>query len=130
MRTLIVYSLFQIPGLAVVGAILYAGWSFGWISLPVAGVLFGTWLFKDVVLYPFVAPAYESMLAKSAAPSGAAALIGLAGETVQPVSMDASGFVRVRGELWQARSETEIPAGSKVIVRDVDGRVLIVSFAE
>ncbi len=132
MRTLIVYSLLQIPGISVVGLIAYAGWHFGWISPIVAGVIIGAWLLKDVVMYPFVAPAYASMLASSAAPSGPAALIGLAGETVQPVSADTPGFVRVRGELWQARAKAgaEIEKGTHVTVEAAEGRVLIVSFTE
>lgn len=37
-----------------------------------------------------------------------------------------TGTVRIRGELWNARSETRIPNGSEVVVEDVEGLTLLV----
>lgn len=37
-----------------------------------------------------------------------------------------TGTVRIRGELWNARSETRIPSGSEVVVEDVEGLTLLV----
>jgi membrane-bound serine protease (ClpP class) len=52
------------------------------------------------------------------------ALIGQRGETKTPVQ--AEGSVQVVGELWSARSEKPIPAGSLVHVVGREGFVLIV----
>ena len=48
-------------------------------------------------------------------------LTGEPGEVVQEVGKDTKGIVRVRSELWSARSEYPIPTGSKVRVTRVEG---------
>ena len=54
--------------------------------------------------------------------TGAAALIGAEGETVS--WQDGEGRVRVRGEIWRARSNASLQAGSRVKVVSRDGLVL------
>jgi membrane-bound serine protease (ClpP class) len=51
-------------------------------------------------------------------------LIGQAGEAKTPIAEE--GSVQVGGELWSARSEAPVPAGSMVKVIGRDGFVLIV----
>lgn len=48
-------------------------------------------------------------------------LTGEPGEVVQEVGKDAKGIVRVRSELWSARSQSLIAPGSKVRVTKVEG---------
>jgi len=48
-------------------------------------------------------------------------LTGEPGEVVEEVGKDAKGIVRVRSELWSAKSESPITPGSKVRVTKVEG---------
>jgi len=48
-------------------------------------------------------------------------LSGEPGEVVKEVSKDAKGIVRIRSELWSAKSEDPIPSGTKVRVTRVEG---------
>ncbi|HEU0193899.1 MAG TPA: nodulation protein NfeD [Gaiellales bacterium] len=59
---------------------------------------------------------------------GAPAMLGLTGVARTPLHPD--GQVFVRGELWQAESDAEVPAGAPVVVREVEGLVLRVSRTE
>jgi membrane-bound serine protease (ClpP class) len=73
---------------------------------------------KDVLLYPAMRHFYESQPA-------ARRMIGERGTVVTALAPE--GFVRLRGELWKARSvQDEVPAGASVRVRDVDGLTLFV----
>jgi membrane-bound serine protease (ClpP class) len=56
--------------------------------------------------------------------TGADALLGADGETVS--WQDGEGRVRVHGEIWRARSNTSLQAGSRVKVVSRDGLVLSV----
>jgi len=51
--------------------------------------------------------------------------IGSRGRTTTPISP--KGYIRVRGELWQASSSTPIGVGEEVVVLDIDEMTLIVS---
>jgi membrane protein implicated in regulation of membrane protease activity len=51
-------------------------------------------------------------------------LIGATAEVVQDCSP--AGLVRVQGELWQARCETDVRPGERVRVRGLDGLTLLV----
>jgi membrane-bound serine protease (ClpP class) len=48
-------------------------------------------------------------------------LTGEPGEVVEEVGKDAKGIVRIRSELWSAKSESPIAPGSKVRVTRVEG---------
>jgi len=54
--------------------------------------------------------------------TGVENLIGATGEVADP--LDPSGQVRVRGELWEARSSAELPRGARVRVVAVHGLAL------
>jgi membrane-bound serine protease (ClpP class) len=51
--------------------------------------------------------------------TGAEGMVGERGEVIDP-----SGRVRVRGEIWKARSSTEFEPGDRVRVAAVDGLTL------
>ena len=54
--------------------------------------------------------------------TGVAQLVGATGEVTERLAP--SGHIRVLGELWQARSSAELPAGSRVRVIAVHGLML------
>ena len=115
------YTAFQIPGwiLAAVGG----WWLHATLDIPVwaaAGVLV-VWVIKDIALYPFLRSAYE---VDDRPP--VERLIGDRGTTVEPLAP--RGYVRVRGELWRAEtdSEPEIEAGVGVQIIDAKGLVVTV----
>ena len=60
--------------------------------------------------------------------TGVEKLVGATGEATERLAP--SGHVRVRGELWEARSSSELPAGSRVRVLAVHGLVLEVEPAD
>jgi membrane-bound ClpP family serine protease len=45
---------------------------------------------------------------------------------VARTDIEDTGTVGIRGELWNARSYDRIPAGSEVVVEDVEGLTLVV----
>ncbi len=53
-------------------------------------------------------------------------LVGLIGEACTDIEVYSTGSVKVEGELWQARTEKSIPAGSMVRILRQDGSVLTV----
>jgi len=48
-------------------------------------------------------------------------MTGEPGEVVQEVGKDTKGIVKVRSELWSAKSESHLAPGSKVRVTKVEG---------
>ena len=63
---------------------------------------------------------------KPEALTNAAALIGKSAEVVQEVG-EFSGYVKVQGETWTARTNKGTKAvGSKVVIEQIDGATLIV----
>lgn len=116
------YALYQIPGLLVAAAAI--GLLFRWTSLPgwAAVSLVLIWVLKDAALYPWLRSAYESDPG-----SVIERLVGLPGVAVEPLAP--SGYVRVRGELWQAEAvppEVEIGPGQAIVVHAVRGTILVV----
>jgi membrane protein implicated in regulation of membrane protease activity len=120
------YWLLQIPGWVVLGAALvgarhYFGLATGW------GIaLFGLWLVKDALLYPWLGRHYELRR-----PGAAEALRGRRAVAQQPLAP--RGYVKLGGELWRAEiEEGEIPVvpGEQVIVAEVDGLTLRVRRSE
>jgi membrane-bound serine protease (ClpP class) len=60
--------------------------------------------------------------------TGEDALVGATGVVVQRLAP--TGQIRVLGELWEARSATEVPSGASVRVTAVHGLLLEVEAAE
>lgn len=112
MGTLTKYLLLQIPGWIL--AIIVAGALRHGLELPlwVAIGLVVLWVIKDLVMYPLLRTAYESN-----AKTGVAQLIGARG--IAQEELAPRGFVKVRGELWQA----EVPAGGRPIAAGSEVRV-------
>jgi len=51
---------------------------------------------------------------------------GEVAETIDAIGPDQPGYVRFRGELWKAKSESFIPVGTKVTIDKKDGAMLTV----
>lgn len=54
--------------------------------------------------------------------TGVGTLVGATGEVTDPLAP--TGQIRVRGELWEARANSELPRGSRVRVVAVHGLAL------
>lgn len=111
MRTIARYYLFQIPGWIFAVILLAVLRSLFGLPLWIAVGLFVLLIIKDIVLYPFLRSAYETEA------SGAAQLVGLKG--IAKDRLDPTGYVSVRGELWQATVENgsgPVPPGAQVRV--------------
>ena len=95
-----------------------------WVTLSswLVGGVIGLWIAKDVVLFPFVWRSYAGdSFQDGPAIFGAE---GLAKERLNP-----SGYVQVRGELWQAELVSggrPIEKGDIVKVQGVNGLKLLV----
>ncbi|MCC5812072.1 MAG: NfeD family protein [Ectothiorhodospiraceae bacterium] len=109
------YTLLQIPGLVLLGALLWWAWSEGWLSPLAALLVFVVWLVKDVMLYPFYRPALERQV-----PTGGQVLIGREGFVTVP--LDPVGRVRIGGESWRAHTPDRQPLPRGQPVRVVAAR--------
>ncbi|MBW1843939.1 MAG: hypothetical protein JRJ05_06315, partial [Deltaproteobacteria bacterium] len=103
-RTLLRYTLFQIPDLTLLSLGLAA--AVRWWGLPVFAAygLVALWLVKDVIMFPILRVAYESD-----STSGVDAICGALGVVTQPLAP--AGYVRLGPELWKA----ELASGGSVL---------------
>ena len=119
------YWLFQIPGQVAVAAVLLLLVGWGRIGEALAWAVFGVWVLKDLVMFPWLRIAYES----GGRPHGADALVGSEGRAQEALTEGETGWVRVGPELWRARlapGAVPIAAGAPVrvvSVRDLTLRV-------
>jgi membrane-bound ClpP family serine protease len=121
-RTLLRYTLFQIPGLILLSLGLAA--AVRWWGLPVLAAygLVALWLVKDAIMFPILRIAYESDSA-----SGVDGICGALGVATQPLAP--AGYVRLGSELWKAElvsGSGSILAGSAIRVIEVRGLTLVV----
>jgi membrane-bound serine protease (ClpP class) len=112
----------QLPGVLLPSLLLLAAWK--WFDFSVWFVFIGIFIFiaKDVVLFPFVWKAYDTR-----SPDGLETMIGDPG--VAEERLDPEGYVRVRGELWLARTEVShnvIEKGMRIRVVGGSGLTLLV----
>ena len=114
------YTALQVPGWVLALAL---GWwirsSFdapGWVApaIPLA------WVVKDMALYPLLRSAYD---VNEAPP--VERLIGRRGVAIEPLSP--SGYVRIGGELWRARSSGATPIAPHLAVEVVGAEGLVLS---
>ncbi len=120
-KTLTRYILLQLPLLVVLVVLFIISFSNDSISTRFILVLIILDVLKDVILYPFVWESYRPNAQKGKHP-----MIGLTGVVTE--QLDPAGYIRVRGELWQAQAEggRKIKKGEKVIVTHCDGLLLTV----
>jgi membrane protein implicated in regulation of membrane protease activity len=117
------YLLFQLPGWIITGLILLGllNWQYlsGWLAVGV----FGGWIGKDLLLFPFLRRAYERDIKP-----GSQGLIGFRG--VAQEHLTPRGYVRVRGELWNAIAtpvDQVISAGTEVEIVNANGMQVMVT---
>jgi membrane protein implicated in regulation of membrane protease activity len=92
-------------------------WHWQFIPKWLAGLGFLAWVLKDLLLYPFLRPAYETGVK-----TGSAALIGARGMAEE--NLAPQGYIRVRGELWRAvatPADQVVNAGTEVEIVSADG---------
>ena len=120
------YSLFQLPGLAVLAMLLGFALRHGWITLGMAGLAVTLWVIKDAILYI----PWSRALHKPQVPYGRQALIGRTGKATSRITPQ-GGHAKVNGETWQATcAGPAIAAGTRIRVRAVEGMQLQVERAE
>ena len=103
----------MVAGFFVVGlAVLIDGVAAGRVSFQIIGT---TFLVGGIAL--FVAKVAEEIQPVTAKWE----LTGEPGEAVTEFGKDAKGVVRIRSELWSAKSASPIATGSKVRVTKVEG---------
>ena len=112
------YLIAQVPGWGFAAVALWALQHWSVLSPGLATAVLALWIAKDLLLFSKMRRFYESEPASRR-------MIGEGGTAETAVA--ANGLVRVRGELWRARSEQEIAPGTAVLVRDVYGLTLLVS---
>ncbi len=121
-RTIVRYTLFQIPGLILLGLGVAAAVRWWNLSVFIAYGMVVVWIAKDVVMYPILRIAYEA-----GGSSGLDAIHGALGVVTQPLVP--SGYVRLGSERWKAElvygSETA-SVGSAIRVVELRGLTLIV----
>jgi membrane protein implicated in regulation of membrane protease activity len=113
------YVLLQLPSLTLIVALAIILHEYFDFPLFYTWAVVAGWVMKDVILYPFVWPAYDSRPQEP--------LVGLIGNVKEWI--DASGYVEVKGELWRAEAAGACPGikrGDVVEVREVRGLTLIV----
>lgn len=121
-RILLRYWLLQLPALALLVLILI--FAQRWVDLP-AWIFWGAlviWVVKDAVLYPFLWRAYDWDHVSDSNPMLGAR--GTAKERLTPL-----GYVKVRGELWQAElmeGSRPVEEGEPILVEQIRGLTLIV----
>jgi len=116
------YALFQIPGLVLLILILIMVRR--WVDFPLWffwGSVF-IWIVKDAVLFPFVWRAYDWNRSQDVH-----SLVG--SEGIVEERLAPSGYIRVHGEIWQAKMIKEGPPiekGEGVRIQGIRGLVLLV----
>jgi len=111
LKPLIRYAALQVPGLLIVLILLLYARDQGWISMTTVVLLLVVLVAKDVVLYPFfqkaLQPGYTDMVAR------------LHGQRARVINtLDPEGQVKLKGEIWNAKSihGEPVEAGSWVMV--------------
>jgi len=116
-KIIIRYSLFQIPSLLVVIFLIFTVNHWYPLGDLLKIVIILLWALKDILMFPFVRKAYSQKdRDKSKSILGET---GVAIEVINP-----KGFVKIRGEIWQAElTENDIPIlkGDRVEVVNIDG---------
>lgn len=117
MRRFAQYLAWQVPGWVVAGLLLLLATQALAVSAWLTGAIFVLYIAKDLVLYPAMRVVFR--------PPSPTAPVGQRGTAVDRLAP--TGYVRVGGELWQARATAgEIAAGDDVVVQDARDLMLLV----
>ena len=118
------YTACQLPGLIIVVLLLLLLRQWLGLSLTTLAALVAAWVLKDVVMFFYAWSAYDRRDRPIAGK-----LIGETGVAVDDIDPD--GYVRIGGELWQARSRrAPIGKGEPIRVIASEGIRLIVEKEE
>jgi membrane protein implicated in regulation of membrane protease activity len=112
------YLMAQLPGWGLAAFVVWALHGLVGLRLWLAFLLLAVWVVKDLVLFPVMRRFYEPQPA-------ARRIVGETGTAITAISPD--GLVRIRAELWQARADEQIAAGTPVRVLDIEGLTLLVT---
>lgn len=121
-RVLRRYALLQVPGGLFILVILFMLHRVTDLAPSLLLLILIIWVVKDIVLFPFVWKAYDS-----GDPSDFHSMIGMTGVATE--RLQGTGYITVRGELWQARpmeGDMIIQKGDLVQVCGIDGLMLYV----
>jgi membrane-bound ClpP family serine protease len=109
------YLLAQAPGWLLALIAVWLAYRTGAVSAWIAVALLGAFVAKDLLLFPLMRRFYQPQPARPR-------IVGQTGTAVSDLSPD--GFVRVHGELWQARAPLPLPKGVQIRVRDIHGLIV------
>jgi membrane protein implicated in regulation of membrane protease activity len=84
--------------------------------------------FASVVLFCFEVAYWQRRVRHKEVQTGVGTLVGATGEVSEPLAP--IGQVRVRGEIWEAHSSSELSPGTRVRVIAVNGLTLEVEPAD
>jgi membrane protein implicated in regulation of membrane protease activity len=121
-KIIVRYTLFQLPGLALLGVFLF--FVRRWVDIPawLLVSIVGFWVAKDIIMYPYTWRSYDTN--RTGDPNSIVGLRGIARDRLAP-----AGYVEVHGELWQAEvseGDPPIEQGEAVRVQGIRGLILIV----
>ncbi len=117
LKVIVRYSLFQIPSLLIVMLLVFIVHHWYRLDNLIIMIVILLWVLKDILIFPFVWKAYchkDRDKSKTILNE-----IGTAIETINP-----KGYVKIRGEIWQAESDNigiPILQGEPVEVVEING---------
>jgi membrane-bound serine protease (ClpP class) len=114
---LIIGSIFLIPSYSTRGWLISMDWINALIIIIVASAAFIA-VFFGFLIYKVI------KIRKKKAAVGT--FIGEKAKTIDRITPDKPGYVRFKGEYWQARSDTTVEPNTKVVIVDKDETTLIV----
>jgi membrane-bound ClpP family serine protease len=117
------YLGFEAPSWVLLAAVLGVLVKIWELSLPMAALLLGLWVLKDLALFPVLRIAYEP----GGGSGGAENLIGA--RATAAGELDPEGWVRIGAERWRARVRSEhapVASGAALRVTAVRGLLLLV----
>jgi membrane protein implicated in regulation of membrane protease activity len=122
LRLVLRYAAFQLPGLAIVGCVLFLVRQWDLLSAGTAGLIFFLWIAKDVLMFPIARSAYLPEDEGSSPET-----LGAVGVARDGLVEDA--YVRIGPELWRARRVSGSPPitpGQRFRVVALDGLTVLV----
>jgi membrane protein implicated in regulation of membrane protease activity len=90
-------------------------------------IIFTVFIIFSIFSLCFIRPIFKKVISKSkTVNSNVDALIGVDVVVTEKIVPFKTGFVKVVGEIWRAKSDVEIDVGEVVKVRNVEGTTLVV----